>query len=70
MYCTKCGYKNDEKVSFCVECGIALYPNLKNKKKQNQRKQGCFGTEKQNDECFGLPQGKRIFAIIFGIMNS
>jgi uncharacterized membrane protein YvbJ len=68
VYCTKCGYKNDEKVSFCVECGIALYPNTNYKKKYNQRKQGCFGAEKQDDECFGLPHSSTIIGIIFGII--
>ena len=64
--CPKCGTRNPDEATFCVNCGAAL--NIM----EGERKHGstCFGQpeRRMEDECFGLPHGGAIVGIIIGII--
>ena len=54
-YCSKCGFKNEEKDEQCSECGASLRVRAKREKRVE-------------DECFGLPHGGVIAGLLFGII--
>ncbi len=58
VYCDKCGAKNDDESEFCSKCGAEL------KERSHRRNHH----HRQREECFGLPNGGLIVAIIFGIL--
>ncbi|MCW3976202.1 MAG: zinc ribbon domain-containing protein [Candidatus Bathyarchaeota archaeon] len=57
VHCIKCGNENPDDAKYCAKCGARLYATGESRH-----------FRRMEDECFGLPQGKRIFAIIFGII--
>lgn len=59
VYCDKCGAKNEDESEFCSNCGAELKEGSRKRNNPNKR---------QRDECFGLPYGGLIVAIIFGIL--
>ena len=64
VYCQKCGTKNLEDVKVCKKCGVRLYPLDKAVEREVRT---CFGPEKrEQNECFGLPHGGVIAAVIIG----
>jgi len=68
VYCVKCGTKNEDEAQVCVKCGVSLHTS---KRVITRRDDDCFGPHKERhveEECFGLPHGGAIFAIIFGII--
>ena len=79
VYCTKCGTKNEDAAEICVKCGAKLFMS-REKTWEKRIEEGAeeFGKRAEawgesfgksvEDECFGLPQGGTIFAIIFGII--
>ena len=58
VYCAKCGTKNDDSVSYCTNCGAALYPD--------QAKETKYRRVRREEECFGLPHGGAIAGLVFG----
>jgi hypothetical protein len=64
--CAACGYENDEDAEFCAKCGAALEAE-KPKVVVEKEDYGCFGDERKEDECFGLPYGGAICGIIIGL---
>lgn len=69
VYCPKCGIKNRDDAKVCKKCGNKLYP-LHLDKEIEFHVDTCFGPRKQRerpvDECFGVPRGGAIFAILLG----
>ena len=57
VYCTKCGTKNEEDATICVKCQQPL-GNYRTRRHERRRAE---------DECFGLPHGGIIAALIFGL---
>ena len=57
VHCTKCGTENPDDAEYCAKCGARLYTIGESRHYR-----------RMEDECFGLPQGKRIFPIIVGII--
>jgi uncharacterized membrane protein YvbJ len=60
VYCSKCGTKNEDDRKTCVGCGAELYPEVGRK--------GGYMERKVEEECFGLPHGGAIAAIIIGLI--
>jgi len=58
VYCTKCGTKNEEDAAVCVKCGASLFARQ------------TWGRERKRpeEECFGLPHGGIIAALVIGII--
>ena len=63
-YCQNCGTKNDEGVEFCTNCQQPLYDT----RRRRTRRDGCYGEERPEQECFGLPHGGTIVGIFFGLI--
>ncbi len=63
-YCQNCGTKNEEGVEFCSNCQQPLYDT----RRRRTRHDGCYGEEREEQECFGLPHGGIIFGIFFGLI--
>ena len=65
VFCAKCGRENDENASFCTNCGAALQPRRRGETDGDE----CFGPRSDRErECFGLPSGRMVFGVLFGIM--
>jgi uncharacterized membrane protein YvbJ len=58
VYCTKCGAKNDEDTTICVKCGASLVA----------RPWRYERGERTEQECFGLPHGGTIAALVIGMI--
>lgn len=67
VYCHKCGTKNPDDAKVCKKCGAKLYPFDKIYEREVKT---CFGPEKnrEDEECFGLPHGGAIVAVIIGVI--
>ena len=65
VYCTKCGTKNADDATNCVNCGNSLGQTGR----EYPRESSCFGPRERRtqDECFGLPFGGAIVSVIIGI---
>lgn len=63
-YCQNCGTKNAEGVEFCTNCQQPLY----DARRRHTRRDGCYGEERPEHECFGLPHGGIIVGILFGLL--
>lgn len=59
VYCTKCGTKNEEGATICVNCHQPLVDNYRAMRRQRRRAE---------NECFGLPNGGIIAGLIFGLI--
>lgn len=77
VYCTKCGTKNDDEASNCINCGAPLQvfrPEKKDWEEEFERRVEAFGEraemfgKRMENECFGLPSGGAIFGIFIGII--
>ena len=64
--CSKCGVKNQDDAKFCVNCGSSL--SLVERVERHG--DTCFGRQERpmRDECFGLPHGGAIAAMVFGLL--
>ena len=63
VYCSRCGTQNADTNTHCTNCGAPLYTvgqNYPGSDREHYRK--------MEDECFGLPNGGMIAAIVFGII--
>ena len=58
VYCAKCGTKNEEGATVCVECQQPLgsYQTVRHERRRKE------------DECFGLPHGGAIVGLIIGMI--
>ena len=58
VYCTKCGTKNEDDATVCVECKQPLsgYQPVRHERRRKE------------DECFGLPHGGAIFGLFIGVL--
>jgi ribosomal protein L40E len=65
VYCAKCGAKNEDDADFCAGCGQSMGARPTVKRKQGGE---CFGSGKEEQECFGLPHGGAIFGIMIGVV--
>jgi len=80
VYCTKCGFKNEDDAKVCAKCGAPLQMSRIERRRRSDdecfglrkrdRDDGCFGFRERNweDECFGLPHAGSVVGIVFGIM--
>ena len=68
VYCTKCGFKNEDDAKACAKCGASL--QVSRPEKRYSSNDECFGHRERDweDECFGLPHAGAIVGIIFGII--
>ena len=63
VYCSKCGTQNPDTNANCTNCGAPLYT-------VGQRYPGSDREHyrRVENECFGLPNGGMIVAIVFGVI--
>jgi uncharacterized membrane protein YvbJ len=61
-YCHKCGTKNDDDAEFCSKCGTPLKDDYADDRHHHQDDYRY----RQRNECFGLPHGNIIGALIGG----
>ena len=79
VYCVRCGVKNSDDATFCVNCGENL--NNSQEKKWDEKidawgedvgkRADNWGKQMERefkDGCFGLPHGGAIVGIILGII--
>lgn len=57
VHCVKCGTENPDDAKFCTKCGAQLYVTRESEHYRRVEK-----------ECFGLPHGGVIFAVIIGFV--
>ena len=60
VYCPKCGTKNEEMTQFCINCGANLQTGTEASRQYERRK--------AQQECFGLPNGGLVAAIVIGLL--
>lgn len=61
VYCSECGYKNEDNAEVCSKCGAPLQvvrPERRNIKRDRR----------MESECFGLPHGGAIVGLLIGII--
>jgi zinc-ribbon domain len=63
VYCTKCGTQNRDDANNCTNCGAPLY-NVGKPYPGSDREH----YKRVENECFGLPNGGAIAALVFGII--
>jgi hypothetical protein len=63
VYCSRCGTQNTDDAKHCSHCGAPLYSvgqNYPGSDREHYRR--------MEGECFGLPNGGMIVAIVFGFI--
>ncbi len=60
VYCTKCGTKNEDTASVCVNCGASLETGTYASRTYERRR--------AQQECFGLPHGGAIVGVAIGVI--
>ena len=63
VYCSKCGTQNPDTATTCSNCGAPLY-TVGERYPGSEREH----YKRVESECFGLPNGGMIVAIVFGII--
>ena len=63
VYCSKCGTQNPDTATVCSNCGAPLY-TVGGRYAGSEREH----YKRVENECFGLPNGGMIAAIVFGII--
>ena len=61
VYCSKCGTKNSDEARVCSNCGAPIY-TVGEKYPGSEREH----YRRVENECFGLPNGGMIAALVFG----
>ena len=58
VYCTKCGTKNEEDATICVNCKepLSSYQTVRHERRRKE------------SECFGLPHGGAIGGLVIGLI--
>jgi len=59
VYCTKCGTKNEDDATVCINCGASLEPSARMQRRWERR---------MEEECFGIPRGGSIVGMIIGLI--
>ncbi len=59
VYCSKCGFKNEDDAEVCSKCGASLQISRIERRRRAKRVE---------DECFGLPHGGAIVGLFIGII--
>ena len=57
MFCTKCGYKNNNDVKFCINCGNMLQASGQSQS-QSQRQASSQPQGQSQSQAISQPQGK------------
>ena len=74
-YCQKCGNKNEDNALYCTNCGAPLQTIRSEREDRSregrweeelERRAEDFG-KRMEIECFGLPHGRAIVGLIFGV---
>jgi hypothetical protein len=60
VYCQKCGTKNEDTAEFCSNCGATLRTGTDTSRR--------FERRRAESECFGLPNGGAIAAVVIGLI--
>jgi len=60
VYCIKCGTKNEDTALVCVKCGASLETGTYETRRYERKR--------AEEQCFGLPHGGIIFAIVIGVI--
>ncbi len=63
VYCSKCGTQNPDNATTCSNCGAPLY-TVGQKYPGSEREH----YRRVESECFGLPNGGMIAALVFGVI--
>lgn len=68
VYCTKCGFENEDDATVCAKCGASLQLSRTDRKYGSNDE--CFGSRESRwgDECFGLHHSGAVVGMIFGIL--
>jgi len=68
VYCTKCGFKNEDDAETCAKCGAPL--QIPRRERRTRSDDECFGFRERDweGECFGLRHGGSVLGLIFGLM--
>jgi len=68
VYCTKCGFKNEDDAKVCAKCGAQLQIYRSERKYRSDDE--CFGSHERDweHECFGLPHAGSVVGLIFGFI--
>ena len=78
VYCTKCGFNNPDEAKYCSKCGADLEVRREESFEKRVEKWGEeFGRQMETvgeefgkrveQECFGLPYGRAVVGIVFGV---
>ena len=80
VYCTKCGFKNEDDAKVCAKCGAPLQMSRSERRRRSDDEcfglgdrdwdEECFGLRERDWEhkCFRLPHAGSVIGIVFGIM--
>jgi len=60
VYCTRCGTKNEDTAVTCVKCGTTLQTGTMETRRYERKR--------AEEECFGLPHGGIIAALVIGVL--
>ncbi len=66
-YCDKCGNNNPEDAEYCSKCGISLNDDNDRDRYRENRRRYREDRYRYRNECFGLPHGGLIVALLVGI---
>jgi len=68
VYCTRCGFKNEDDAKVCAKCGAPL--QISRSERRHRSDDECFGFHERDweGECFGLPHAGSVVGLIFGII--
>ena len=78
VYCTRCGTRNPYDARHCSDCGASLEVSREESFGERAEKWGEeFGKQmeqageefgkRMEEECFGLPYGRAVVGIVFGV---
>lgn len=78
VYCTRCGFNNPDEAKHCSKCGADLeVPREESFEKRVEKWGEEFGRQMEavgedfgkrvEEECFGLPYGRAVVGIVFGV---
>jgi hypothetical protein len=62
VYCTKCGTKNEDDATNCVNCNEPLMKDARAVRQERHERR------RQESECFGLPHGGSIAGLVLGLL--
>ena len=68
VYCTRCGFKNEDDAKVCAKCGAPLQMSRSERRRRSDDE--CFGFHERDweGECFGQPHAGSVVGLIFGII--